>query len=234
MIIGVRAGCCLKTKLSQGLSQCDGSDWLLRAEPWLCSVTGPREMEEASFCGRCCAVSYCLTWDLTHLVPHGTQQQKEWPLYKNTGASLSCSIGSSFVFIFCVWYILRRIPVVPSWCPLRLTAHHRLLSAGSLDTVRLEEPVSSACSSLFHPAVSSPALWWSCPDQLVELGSCRLPWTPIKYWCLAFCAGWLTKDELYETEREKHSGEDGGSKEVCIKIKELIAVSCAKISYMHI
>lgn len=34
-------------------------------------------MEEASFCGRCWAVSYCLTWDLTHLVPHGAQQKKK-------------------------------------------------------------------------------------------------------------------------------------------------------------
>lgn len=134
-------------------------------------------------------------WDSTN---------KQWLLYKHPGTSLSCSIGSGF--IFCVWDILRRIPVVPSWCPLRLTAHHRLLSAGSLGAAGLEEPTSSACSSLFHPAVSSPAPWRSCPDQLVELGSCRLPWTPIKYWCLAFCAGWLTKEELYETAIEKHSG----------------------------
>lgn len=207
-ILGASSGCCLKAKLSQRMSQCDGAECLLRDELWLYSVERCRKMDEASLCGRCRAASQCLTWDLTQLGPSGTRQTNN-TFSTNTQAHPSAAWQAVFLFSFSrVWDILRRMPVMPSRCHLRLPERRRALPAGSLDAASLLEPANTACSGLFHPAVSPPAPRWSCPDQLVELGSCRLPWTLIKYWCLALHAGWLTKEELYETEIERGYRED--------------------------
>lgn len=144
------------------------TDDLCRNELWLSSVVG----RVKCFCGRCLTVSYWLTWDLTHSGPLGTQRISTF-----MSTSISCSTNSAF--IFWVWDILRRIPAAPCWGHLRLPY-------GSVDTASLWEP------SLLQPLPSCCLFCFStlsrtCPGQLVEPGSCRRTWTPIKYRCLGFC-----------------------------------------------
>lgn len=90
-------------------------------------------------------------------------------------------------------------------------------------------PAFSTLPSLL-PLYGEAALtsWWSW----VAAGCLGLR-SSIDVWLFVLADSPKTSS-MRQREREKHSGEDGGSKEVCIKIKELIAVSCAKISYMHI
>jgi len=147
---------------------------------------------------------------------------KQHLLYKHTIPQLpdrhrflfQISFNSGYIFR---WILSHALPVPPeadcappsAWC--WLSGH--------------SEP-AGACSGLFHPTPR-------CPDQLVELGSCRPPWTLIKYWCLAFWAGWLTKEELYEMEMERSSREDGWwfPRVACIRIKEITATHWVKIIY---
>lgn len=115
-VLSASSGCCLKTKLSQRMSQRDGSDCLLRDELWLCSVVRPTEMDEGSFCARCWAVSYCLTWDLTHLGSRGTRQTNN--TFSRNTQSLSCSVGSGFIYtLLCLGYFkmdpCHALPVPP-------------------------------------------------------------------------------------------------------------------------
>lgn len=155
-------------------------------------------MEEASFCGRCWAVSYCLTWDLTHLVPHGAQQKK-----KNRRIPQLFDRKQFCFYFLCLVYFKtdpRRALLVPPEADCTPQIAFCWLSELLLDWKSLwavPVPAFSTLPSLL-PLYGEAALtsWWSWV-------AARLPWTPIKYWCLAFCAGWLTKDELYETERER-------------------------------
>lgn len=86
----------------------------------------------------------------------------------------------------------------------KLDPFHALLVPPETDCT----PPSAWCSLDTASLFTTPR----CPDQLVEPGSCRPPWTPIKYWCLAFQAGRLAREELYETEMERSPGEGGAFK----------------------
>ncbi len=165
------------------MSHCDRSECVLRDELWLCSVARRRDGR-----GECLwQMLGCLI--LTHMGLNTFKTQrdltnKQHLLYKHKSTSLSCSIGCVFIFIFWIWDILRWIPVLRSWCYPRLTVRRQVLPAGSLDTARLLEAVSSVCS-VFSLMLSplplhgeaAPTSWWSW----VAAG-CLGPSSSIDFW----------------------------------------------------
>jgi len=125
-------------------------------------------------------------------------------------------------YFFGVLDILRRILFMSFWCLLRLAVLCRL----PLKTTTCEQRLFWSFRT-----VSAPTPLWSCPDQLAELGGCRLPWIQIKYWCLAFCAACLNTEELRWTAIAQSSRENGGFKES----RDLSALSCQEhFLHMHL
>lgn len=155
--------------------------------------------------GRCWAVSYCLTWDLTHLGPSGTRQTNN--TFSHTSTLLSCSIGSVFLFsFFCSGYFEldpRRALPVPPEADCALPSASRWLSGP-------DEPAGACGQSFFQSFPSCRPL-----DSVVKLprpaggaGSLQDALDPDQV-LMSGSSCWLTHQRRAMGDRD---GEDGGFK----------------------